>query len=356
MHPSDDIRIFIKQCSTLVTKGARVTLLANHSKDEIVNGVNIKALRRSSAISRVFINLPIILLFTLKNKFDIYHAHDPELIPILFILRLFGRRVIYDMHENFSKQLKSKNISNNLKLVIGAIWPSIEYITLKKIGVVFAETSYKKDYSYIKNHVDVLNMPLVETLKNLKTDKHDRFTIGYVGGVTEDRYCIKILETLLRLQKNGIDIGFECVGSIPNKSTKLKVDSLIPKLSNVNFYGILPPGDAWKKIIKCHVGIAVLMPKPNYIESYPTKLFEYLAMGMPVITSNFELYKPVVLTKNVGFCIDPLRDEEFESAICELYDNKKLFDEMSVNTSKVFNECYDWNNELKKLTSFYNAF
>ena len=41
---------------------------------------------------------------------------------------------------------------------------------------------------------------------------------------------------------------------------------------------------------------------------------------------------------------------------CELYDNKKLFDEMSVNTSKVFNECYDWNNELKKLTSFYNAF
>jgi len=355
VHPSNDIRIFVKQCSTLVIKGVKVTLLATHDKDEIVNGVAIKALpKRSSAFTRILLNLPLILFYTWKEKFDIYHAHDPELIPVLFMLKVIGRTVVYDMHENFPKQLESKKLSSKLKAVIGFIWPKFEYMALRKMGVVFAETSYKDDYVYVKSYVDVLNMPLVDDLRELEAVKHSRFTLGYVGGVSEDRYCVKILEALIKLQNNGVDIGFECVGPINCKATKLKINRLCSKLSNVHFYGSLPPHDAWKKMIKCHVGIAVLMPKPNYVRSYPTKLFEYLAMGMPVITSNFELYKPIVAANKVGICVDPLKPEEFELAIREFLGSKELLNVMSINTKRRFEADYNWDNELKKLLTFYN--
>ena len=87
IHSSNDTRIFLKQCSTLITKGVEVTLIAPHDKDEVINGVTIKALKnRSSAITRILFSFPKILFFSLNNKYDIYHAHDPELVPVLFIL------------------------------------------------------------------------------------------------------------------------------------------------------------------------------------------------------------------------------------------------------------------------------
>lgn len=354
VHPNDDIRIFVKECSSLAKAGVDVTLIANNDRNETRNGVHIKALKkRNSAIKRILFNLPIILIFCLRKRFDVYHGHDPELIPVLFILRCFGKKVVYDMHENFPKQLASKELPSYVKKIVGGIWPIIERICLRRMSVVFAESSYKEDYPYVKSSVDILNMPLVTHLSDMEVNKKDIFTLGYVGGVSQDRYCLRILETVLSLQQSGYRIGFDCVGPIESASTEAKINELLGQLENVRFYGELPPNAAWSIISKCHVGIAMLMPKPNYVGSYPTKLFEYIALGMPVLTSNFELYKPVVEGNNVGYCIDPLQPEIFEEKVIELYKNKEQYDALCNNTNGILEEKYNWENEVSKLQSFY---
>lgn len=354
VHSSVDVRIFVKQCCSLAKSGHDVTLVINHSNDEIVNGVKIKALKKRAAVARLFINLPYVLFYCIRNKFNVYHGHDPELIPILFILRMLGRTVVYDMHENFPKQLLTKSLSKVSKFVIGAVWPSVEKVTLSRMKVVYAETSYKKYYPYIKDSIDLLNMPLLEKLSSIKEKKHTDFTIGYVGGVSKDRYCLNILEALENLQNEGVQIRFECVGPIFEEETKKEVERYMGVLKKVNFYGELPPADAWRVISKCHVGIAMLMPIPNYVESYPTKLFEYLALGLPVLTSNFEIYKPIVEENVVGFCIDPLDLAQFEQKLKELYKSPELVSEMSKKALKVLQSRYSWELEFNKLLAFYD--
>ncbi len=354
VHDSEDIRIFKKQCITLAKDGHNVTFIVNNVKDEVKFGVEIKALKkRTNAIARLFFNLPTILMFTFKNKFDVYHAHDPELLPILFFLKLLGRNVVYDMHENFPKQLKTKRVGVFVKKIVGIVWPAIERIILSRINVVYAELSYKEDYPFVKKSVDVLNMPILDELKEIAVEKHDEFSICYLGGVSEDRYTIKTLETLKKLNNEGINIRFDLVGPVSDQKTFSAIKKYETELPNFHYHGSLPPEKAWRLIAKSHVGLAVLNPIPNYIGSYPTKMFEYLALGMPVITSDFELYKPIIERHQVGFCIDPLSDTEFEKALVLMMNEPKLRADMSVRAGVLLDGQYSWADEYMKLSEFY---
>lgn len=355
VHPQTDIRIFKKQCCTLVNAGHDVTLLTSAERNSVLNGVTISALKkRKSLVVRLFLNLPKVLIFTLKNQFDVYHAHDPELMPILFILHLLGRCVVYDMHENLPKQLETKKIPKPIKKAISFILPKLEKMILSRINVVYAELSYKKDYPFVKSYTDVLNMPLVNDLKALKLPKKSVFTFCYVGGVSKERCIDKILVALEQIQAEGIPIGFDCIGPVYCPETRNLIYEYEKKLKYFNYYGELAPNDAWCKVACCHVGLAILQPLPNYIESYPTKLFEYLALGIPVITSNFKLYKPIVEGNNVGVCIDPDDQISFEKAFKEIYFEQEVYRVMQANTKKIFKKKFSWDEELYKLDKFYS--
>lgn len=359
VHNNNDTRIFTKQCKTLANIGHQVTLVITDEEDNVRDGVKIKALKkRSTALMRLLFNIPQILFYTIRNKHDVYHAHDPELLPVLFLLHLLGRKVVYDMHENFPKQLKHKKVSKVVKWFVGKLWPFMEKVVLSRINVVFAETSYKDDYGYVTQSVEVLNMPILEHLgsMNKNKDKDEKnFSIGYVGAITEDRYCLKILEVLLKLQNQGINIRFDLIGPVDRQSTQDFIDDYSKKLKNFHYYGRLPPEESWNIISSCDVGVSVLMPIPNYIDSYPTKMFEYIALGLPVIASDFELYKGIIEKNKVGICVSPLNVNEFESALLRLREDQSLLQEMKDNTQGILERNYSWSNELNKLDSFYSG-
>ena len=77
-----------------------------------------------------------------------------------------------------------------------------------------------------------------------------------------------------------------------------------------------------------YLKFSVLMPIDNYLESYSTKIFEYMDIGLPVITSNFELYKNVIEKHETGFCIDPTSYEALAGAMLKFADNPQLIVEM----------------------------
>ncbi|MCG9723794.1 glycosyltransferase family 4 protein [Vibrio brasiliensis] len=356
VHDSDDIRIFKKQCVSLANIGVDVTYLVQEINDSKREGVKIKALKkRRGALSRIFFTLPEIIIFAFRNDFDIYHAHDPELIPVLFFLKLCGKNVIYDMHENFPRQLKTKNVHPWVKSCLNLIWPQVEKFVFKRINVIYAESSYKEDYRYVNSAIDLLNMPLLKELNSIDKTKHKEFSIAYVGGISRERFLDGTLEAIEKLEKKGIKIRFDCIGPVYYEESLQCIEYYKNKLENFNFYGQLPPKKAWEIVAKCHVGIAVLLPLPNYIGSYPTKLFEYLGLKMPVITSNFELYKPIVEGNNVGFCVDPVNQHDFVRALEKLATNPELLNLMSENSKEILEKKYSWDIEFRKLMGFYKA-
>ena len=109
VHRPFDVRIFAKECSSLAEHGYDVVLIAVHDHDEMCDGVQIKSIPRPrSQWSRMIFTAWRVVLEALRQGADIYHCHDPELLPWTCLMRLLGRTVVYDMHENVPKDILDK--------------------------------------------------------------------------------------------------------------------------------------------------------------------------------------------------------------------------------------------------------
>lgn len=357
VHPPFDARIFHKQCRSLVQAGYDVTLVVAHDKEECIDGVKIRAVSKPRNRKERFLKTGrVVYLIALAMNADIYHIHDPELLPYAQLLRLRGKTVIYDMHENLPKDILTKKwISPRKRKFIAYLVHILEKVLLKGLFIVFAETSYKKDYPWVTKTVDILNMPDLEYLAGLQADmKYESVAIGYVGGVSSARGSIITLEAIALLHNEGVRCSFHCIGPADTehqRELEEKIEEL--QLRDINMYGYMSPVKAWDIIRKCHIGMAILSPDPNFYESYPTKLFEYMSLGIPVVTSNFPLYQDVVEGNNCGMCVNPLNPNEIADAIRWIVNNPNQAKQMGENGRRAVIEKYNWEQEAQKLLKLY---
>ena len=360
VHPPFDVRIFHKEAKSLLMAGYDLSIIAQHDKDEIINGIKIFHLPRpQNRLERMTKLIWLIFWKAIRINAHIYHIHDPELLPAGFLMKLLGKKIIYDMHENLPKQIMNKEwINSRLRNILSTIVYVLERLSLMFMAVIFAECSYRKDYLWIKKCTIVLNMPIINQLFAYKcrTSMKNDFSIGYMGGVTTERGSVTTLDALKILKDNNITLRYDCVGPItqPHKR-QLLMKCKEYDLKNIYFHGYLPAHQGWQVIGHCSIGLALLHPIPNYIESYPTKIFEYMAMGIPVIASNFPLYRRVVEESHCGICVDPLNPKEIAGAIQFVIDHPAESKQMGENGYRAVVERYNWDKEADKLISFYRC-
>ncbi|MFN4190866.1 MAG: glycosyltransferase, partial [Pseudothermotoga sp.] len=166
VHPAFDIRIFHKEAKTLAQAGYNVTLIAQHEKEEIVNGVRIIPLPRSKNRLSRFLILTWCAFFTaIRQRAQIYHFHDPELIPVGIALRLAGKKVIYDVHEDLPRQILSKPwIPRSLRSFVAKMAQMLEKIAAKSLNGIVAVTPNIANHFPEKKTVIVQNFPLLSEL------------------------------------------------------------------------------------------------------------------------------------------------------------------------------------------------
>jgi len=358
-HPAFDTRIFQKECRTLAQAGYDVVLVAPHTHDEIVDGVQIRAVPKPKGrIARFTKTSWQVYKTAVAEDADLYHIQNE--LELLFwgqMLRLKGNKVIYDMHENLLKSIPTKPWINPLfRPLVVFICMILERILMRKIPVIFAENSYIKHYPWVKKNITVLNMPLTSQLMQINETKYSKPTLGYIGGVTPERGSIVTLDALKILKSKGYAVDWECIGPTDNAHRK-EIGNIIKRygLEGVRLRGYLLPSEGWPVIARCHIGLALLKPIPNYYESYPTKLFEYMALGLPVITSNFPLYRQVVEKERCGICVDPESPEETAQAVQYLLDHQDEAETMGRRGQIAAVEKYNWELEQKKLLHFYDS-
>ena len=111
VHAPFDIRVFHKECVTLQDAGYEVVLIVPRKRDELVDGVRTEPCPEPKyRLERMFRPHSFTSFWQRCNeKADIYHFHDPELISMGLLLKLLGRRVADDVHENISEDILTKS-------------------------------------------------------------------------------------------------------------------------------------------------------------------------------------------------------------------------------------------------------
>ena len=358
-HPANDTRVFLKQCRGLAAAGHEVVLVvADSAGDRVVDGVRVRSVGAPrSRGDRMTRRTWACVRQALRERPDLLHFHDPELLPWAQVLRRMGKRVVYDMHEFAPAQIAGKGwISPGVRSVIGRAWRSAERWLLRGVPVVFAAPSLARDYPYVHRSAIVENLPLVEELFGIHEPRHERFTLGYLGSLTVSRGSLLMLGAVERLRREGVPVELECVGPAHDERTveALRRAAETPD-AGVRWHGRLPPREGWRVMARCHVGLAVLLPEPRYLEAYPTKLFEYMALGLPVIASDFPLYRAIVERTGGGVCVDPLDPGALCAAIRRWVADPEERRAMGERGRQTVQRDYNWRTEQRKLLEFYTA-
>ena len=352
-HRSDDTRIYQKYVKSLLDADFEVGYIA---PDPLINeepGLTILPVKKSAYLwARIF---GLIKKIPEIRKFNpsFIHLHDPELLLISPFIRFFGFKIIYDMHENFYRELDDKPISWLSNRSQKLVWRFIEKYILNKMPVVFAEASYAKHFNFISETMIIQNFPRKKSFsKRYQPEmiKHDKVKFVYLGTISEDRGAKKMIRSLTRaFGASNFELNF--IGDITDPTLETSLQHVFSKHKNIIFHGYQSMDDAWNICKDCDVGLAILDPKDNYMESYPTKLFEYLICGLPVITSNFELYRGLVEKYNLGLCVNPMSDDEISNALRNIIKEAK-YSEFAASIGLFPFHDFAWEFEFTKFVNY----
>jgi glycosyltransferase involved in cell wall biosynthesis len=357
VHPRRDTRIFYRECVSLANNEFDVVLIvADGLGNEVFKGVEIIDLGK---IQNRVINLIKSFFHILKIikslRPNLVHFHDAELMIVGWFISNKGIPVFYDIHENVAMQILDKKHFHPIsRKAFHHIYKLVEKLLINNFYLILAEDSYASIYqSKGKMCSVVLNLPETYYFREfIKEDRTNENGIFYIGGISNHRGLDTTIEALKILKERNVTFFMHYIGPIPSEELidRIGLDTIE---DNIKFYGRLDLIEGYALSRKCKVGLAVLKPIENYKYSYPTKIFEYMSIKLPIVTSNFKLYKEVVETYNCGYCIDPLSSEDLANSIETIFKDKKLSTKMGENGFNLVNSKFNWEHQEKTLISYY---
>ena len=353
-HASTDIRIFHKECVTLANAGFEVSLVVSNTKEEVLDGVQIisATVNQSGRISRMLKTAKAVYKKALSLDADIYHFHDPELLRFALRLKRKGKTVIYDAHEDVPRQILGKHwIPNLFRKMISSSFELYENSIAKKLSFIVVSTpTIEQRFTKINpQSAAICNYPILQENVEIPYWESRKNEICYVGGITVIRGVKEIVESISKVH----NVKLHLAGLYSPESLKLELMQL-DGWNKVNDYGYVGRSKIVEILNQSKVGMVTLYPQVNYLDSLPIKMFEYMLAGLPVIASNFPLWKEIIDSSNCGLTIDPKNPSEIANAIQYLLENDEIAEQMGKNGRKAILEKYNWEAEGLKLIEIYN--
>ena len=359
VHSPRDVRIFLKECRTLALAGYEVVLIARGNKTEVVEGVKIvgSGLSRCRG-DRMTRGLLRTFLLAYREQGRIYHFHDPELIPVGLLLKLAGKKVVYDVHEDFAASLRESDrewLPPLLKWLTSYLIRLVEKVGVAVYDAAVVATPKISSLFPSAKTVLVQNYPLLGELQSEKPLPYAQrpFNVIYAGGISERRGIREMISAIHALRHNGkTRLLLAGEFSPPELGEDIKN---MPGWEQVEYLGLLSRGELAASLGRSRIGIALLHPIESYIYSQPIKLFEYMSAGIPVVVSNFPLWKDIVEKTGAGMVVDPLDETAVSSAVKWLFDHEQEAERMGKNGALAVQHEMNWGTEAKKLLDLYKG-
>jgi len=375
-HCPQDVRLR-READALIKAGYQVDMiclrLPDQAKKENVHGVNVFRVNISKSRSTkgkyitLYASFFILLFFRvnqlfLKKRYDVIHIHNmPDFLVFLSIIpKLFGSKVILDLHDPSPEMLMTKfSEGDESRLTKLLKWQ-------EKVSIKFAHSVITTNKSFQDRFVQrgcppdkvniVMNSPqdsIFNKFINKSKNKSDenKFVLMYHGLIVERNGLEDLVEaiSLLKNKISGIELIVygegEFVSSFIQKIKKLKIENL------VKYFGPVPIEKIVETIPKIDVGVVPNKINPFTQINFPTRIFEFLHMKKPVVVPRTQGIEDYFNNESI-FYFDAGNAENLANVIFNVYSAPAKTVEV-VNKGYEIYQKYRWEGQSKNLVKIY---
>ena len=360
VHMPFDGRVFHREARSLAKAGYDVTLIARHDKEEVVSGVRVLPLpgakNRLQRVTRVMRRL---YRLAVRENADGYHFHDPELMVVGLLLKLRGKKVIWDAHEHYPNSILDKYyLSKPLRRLISRSFDLFERGVVRFFDyVIYTTPLVGARYAAMRVRAGrVENYPIIELSEALPRQPQEK--IIYLGGMSKIRGLLEVVEAFAEVMKKHPRWKLCLVGSFSPASFEGEVRDRVKQSgveANVEFIPWVPYDEKEKLSSQASMGVITYLPYSNNTSCLPNKLFDYMLVSLPVIASNFPLYREVVEGSHCGLIVDPSKPLEIARAMEYLIEHTDEARRMGEHGRRAVLEKCNWERESETLLGIYDA-
>ena len=349
VHPADDARILYKECVSLAQAGYDVSLIVPRAGDDVISGVRRLALPKPASRGERISRTAAALFWRARTQnADLYHFHDPELFGVGLALKALGAKVVFDSHEDLPRQLGGKPwIPAQLRGPAAWLAERIEDGGARWLDAVIGATPTITARFAARGlrATTVNNYPILGELSGPAAPYADRPEAAlYVGGVTAIRGAREMVAAAAQA-KTPLRIAGPVSGA--GLSAELRA------APGVDLLGVLDRAGVGEALRSARLGLCVLWPQPNYLESTPVKLFEYLAAGLPVVASDFPRWRELIGDSDSVRFVDPKDPNAIAAAIHWILSHPAEAQAMGERGRAHVHAGYHWGVEEAKLLALY---
>lgn len=355
-HSRYDVRIFEKECVSLAKYGYDVTLIVNDDeKDEIKDGVKIVStgFKPSGRRQRMLSSMKYIWSKMQEVDADIYHFHDPELLQQVSKLKKKNKKVIFDAHEDTELQIMDKEwIPFFLRKMVSIVYKSYTKPVFQKCsGIITVTPAIVRKLEKYNERVEMItNYPIIKSIVNDAGNKEESLHYIFFAGGVSKQWCHDMIIQAI----SGLDgIRYKMAGHV--EEGYLEYLKTLKGWEKVDYLGKIPHEDVQKFYCSAIAGMAINNCSQAKGEGTlgNTKLFEVMAAQIPVICTDYRLWKDIVEGNRCGICVDCESVDEVREAIRQLLDAPCMAQELGRNGRKAVETKYNWSVEEQKLISLY---
>ena len=357
-HGVEDVRIFHKECVSLAQAGYEVYLVERgESYDK--NGVHIVGVGEipSNRFKRMTQGARRVYETALALDCDIYHLHDPELLPYGLKLKKKGKKVIFDSHENYTEQIKTKPyLPEAVSKAASVVYATYEKYAFSKIdGLIHTCLKLGVDpYCGMCRNIAVINNYPSKEVFNKYTPQvvKKKRSVCYVGALSHERGITELIKAAALA-----DCKVYLAGRFTSAEYEKYVLTLPEFKSNGSYVGVLNRDEIADFIQSCEIGMATLLNVGQYNQddSLPTKVYEYMALGIPSIISKSLYNERTMDLLKVGLCVDPDDSEAIAKGMLYILNNPEMAKKMGEAGRSVVENTMNWEFEKEKLFKFYES-
>jgi glycosyltransferase involved in cell wall biosynthesis len=354
VHPRDDIRIFRKECVSLALAGYEVVqVVADGLGDAHVQGLRIVDIgpRPARRVARMRLLPQRALVAVRALRPALLHIHDPELLPIAVRLACQGMPVIYDAHEDVPRQILTKQwIARPLRGIISHAFERYENHQVQKLAAVVAATPHiaERFARVVRRSVNVNNFPFLDELAPPAAPMPRERAVCYVGGITRTRGALNMVRAVALLP----GVRLLMAGNFEDSALEAELKRE-PGWAQVDYLGHIGRDAVRAVLARASAGLVTLWHMPSYVDSLPIKMFEYMSAQLPVVASDFPLWRGIVEDNHCGVCVDPNHPQAIAAAIRSLLADTAQVAAMGQAGRAAVLSRYNWPQAEKQLLALY---